>query len=76
RVQAEEIVPGGEKQFLSFLGGNAAPGETGAMSEPDGEVPIVGWSDEYWTFDVIPLFRHYFSQKASWRSEKKGVSSA
>ena len=22
--------------------------------------------DRHWTLDVIPLFRHYFSQKASW----------
>ena len=47
------------------LGGTAAPGETGAMSDPDGEAPTVGRSDAHWTFDVIPLFRHYFSGDSS-----------
>ena len=55
---------------LGGLGGFAGPEEVGAMSEPDGDAPIVGRSDGHWTLNVIPIFRHYFSQKASWRLER------
>jgi hypothetical protein len=48
---------------LGGLGGTAAPDETGAMSDPDGKVPIAGTSDKHWTFDVTPPFRYYYSVK-------------
>jgi hypothetical protein len=39
----------------------------GAPSEPDGAVAAEAKSGRHWTLDVIPLFLHYFSQKASQR---------
>ena len=50
---------------LGGLGGIAGPGKMGDVSEPDGDVTVEGAVGKRWTLDVIPLFRHYFSQKAS-----------
>ncbi len=47
------------------LGGIAAPGETGAVNEPEGTGAAEAKSGRHWTFDVIPLFRHYFSGNSS-----------
>jgi hypothetical protein len=55
---------------LGGLGGIAGPEGVGAASEPDGAIAAEAKSDRHWTLDVIPLFRHYFSQKASWRLER------
>jgi hypothetical protein len=52
---------------LGGLGGIAGPEGVGAASEPDGAVAAEAKADRHETFDVIPLFRHYFSQKASRR---------
>jgi hypothetical protein len=47
------------------LGGIAGPGGVGAASEPGGAVATEAKSGRHWTFDVIPLFRHYFSGNSS-----------
>jgi hypothetical protein len=50
---------------LGGLGGTAGPEEMGAVSEPDGAVAASAKLGRHWTFDVIPLFGHYFSGNAS-----------
>jgi hypothetical protein len=60
---------------LGGLGGIARPEEVGAVSEPEGADAAEAKSDRHWTYDVIPLFRFYFSQKASRRLERIRVLS-
>jgi hypothetical protein len=50
---------------LGGLGGIAALAEMGVVREPDGAGAAEAKAGRHWTLDVIPLFRHYFSQKAS-----------
>jgi hypothetical protein len=47
------------------LGGIAGPEGVGAVSEPGVAVAAEAKSGRHWTFDVIPLFRHYFSGNSS-----------
>jgi hypothetical protein len=49
------------------LGGIAGPEQKGAVSELGVAGATEAKSDRHWTLDVIPLFRYYFSQKASRR---------
>ena len=51
-------------------GGTAGQEGVGEAREPDGAVKAEARSGKHGTFYVIPLFRHYFSQKASWRLER------
>ncbi len=50
---------------LGGLGGIAGPGETGAVSELGVAGAAKAKSGRHWTFDVIPLFIHYFSENSS-----------
>ena len=50
---------------LGGAGGNAVPGGFGAVREADGDVAAEVKPARHWTFDVIPLFRHYFSRNSS-----------
>ncbi len=50
---------------LAASRGTAAPGETGAVSEPDGAGAAEPKSGKRWTLNVTPLFRHYFSGNSS-----------
>ena len=52
---------------LGGLGGFAGLEEVGAVSELGVAGAAEAKSGRHWTLDVMPLFRHYFSQKASRR---------
>jgi hypothetical protein len=54
-----------QRMPLGGLGGIAGPDGVGAASEPDGAVDAEAKSDRNGTFDVIPLFRRYFSGNSS-----------
>ncbi len=52
------------------LGGIAGPEQVGAVSEPGVAVAAEVKSGRHWTFDVIPIFRHYFRAGAVKRNRR------